>query len=102
MKRCEQENMPYVIIQHAITREVLLFGYMDKYAYYQTLHTNKLHLFDRKKHAAIIVGDCCGHHLIPKEYLYNDKHPCIIIKVETEGSSCSYCRTNFLKAVLHT
>ncbi len=97
MEATTEDIIAPVIVQDANTKEVLMLGYMNKHAYYQTLQTNELALYNRSTEQTETFGSSCGHKLEAKEFYTNSKTDSILIKVITAGNICENCKECYFK-----
>jgi len=86
-----------VIIQDSKSLEVLMLGYMNKHAYYETLKTGNLVLYNRSTKRTEIFGLSCEHEMFVKEFYCNHNVTNILIKVIPSGNFCESCKQSFFK-----
>ncbi|WP_242093424.1 bifunctional phosphoribosyl-AMP cyclohydrolase/phosphoribosyl-ATP diphosphatase HisIE [Aestuariivivens sediminicola] len=76
------------IIQDAVTKNVLMLGYMNEAAYQKTIETKKVTFFSRSKQRLWTKGEESGHFL----NLVNIKNDCdndtLLVQVNPVGPTC--------------
>ena len=76
------------IIQDAITKNVLMLGYMNEEAYNKTLKTNKVTFFSRSKKRLWTKGEESGHFLDLVSIDVDCDHDTLLIKATPHGPTC--------------
>lgn len=76
------------IIQDAVTKNVLMLGYMNQEAYKKTIETKKVTFWSRERECLWTKGETSGNYL----NLVNIKNDCdndtLLISVQPEGPTC--------------
>ena len=76
------------IIQDAVTKNVLMLGYMNQEAYRKTIETKKVTFWSRERKCLWTKGETSGNYL----NLVNIKNDCdndtLLIRVQPEGPTC--------------
>ena len=76
------------VVQDAVTRKVLMLGYMNEEAYKLTLETGYAHYWSRSRQKLWKKGEESGHlQKVRGVYLDCDKD-CVLLKVEQVGAAC--------------
>ncbi len=76
------------IIQDAVTKNVLMLGFMNKEAYDKTIETQKVTFWSRSRNCLWTKGETSGNflHLVS---IQNDcDHDTLLVKVHPEGPTC--------------
>lgn len=77
-----------VIIQHELTLQVLMLGYMNEEALRQTQQEGKVTFFSRRKNRLWTKGESSGNFLIVKDLKIDCDNDTILIRVEPQGPTC--------------
>ena len=77
-----------VIIQHEVSLQVLMLGYMNKEAYEKTMKERKVTFFSRSKNRLWTKGEASGNFLMVKEIFLDCDNDTILIKVTPKGPTC--------------
>ena len=77
-----------VIVQDAITLQVLMLGYMNKEALQKTTESGRVTFFSRSKNRLWTKGETSGNFLNVKEILPDCDNDTILIKAQPQGPSC--------------
>jgi phosphoribosyl-AMP cyclohydrolase / phosphoribosyl-ATP pyrophosphohydrolase len=77
-----------VIIQHDLTLQVLMLGYMNEEALQKTEHERKVTLFSRSKNRLWTKGESSGNFLLVKGLKIDCDNDTILIRVEPQGPTC--------------
>lgn len=76
------------IIQDAVTKNVLMLGFMNQEAYQKTIETKKVTFWSRTRQCLWTKGETSGHYL----HLVNIQVDCdndtLLVKVHPEGPTC--------------
>ena len=76
------------IIQDAVTKNVLMLGYMNKEAYEKTIATGKVTFWSRSRNCLWTKGETSGNYL----HLVNIQNDCdndtLLVKVHPSGPTC--------------
>ena len=70
------------------TGEVLMFSYMDKEAFYNTIKTGKMTYYDREAKRSKVQGEESGHYQYVKALTINCDKEALLAKVEQIGPAC--------------
>ncbi len=76
------------IIQHHLTGQVLMLGYMDETAFHQTKTEGKVTFFSRTKNRLWTKGETSGNFLLVKEIIPDCDNDTLLIKAEVSGPVC--------------
>ncbi len=77
-----------VIIQDAVTRNVLMLGYMNEEAYTKTKAEGKVTFFSRTKNRLWTKGETTGHFLNVVDINVDCDQDTLLIKVTPDGPTC--------------
>ena len=77
-----------MIAQSYKTGEVLMFSYMDKEAFYNTIKTGKMTYYDREAKRSKVQGEESGHYQYVKALTINCDKEALLAKVEQIGPAC--------------
>lgn len=77
-----------VIIQDAVTRNVLMLGYMNEEAYTKTKAEGKVTFFSRTKSRLWTKGETTGHFLNVVDIKPDCDQDTLLIKVHPDGPTC--------------
>lgn len=83
-----KDGLVPAIIQDAITKNVLMLGYMNQEAYQQTLETNKVTFFSRSKNRLWTKGETSGHVLELVSITVDCDNDALLVKVNPKGATC--------------
>ena len=76
------------IIQDAVTRNVLMLGYMNKEALDLTISTGKVSFFSRSRQRLWTKGEESGNHLLLKEVLVDCDNDSLLVTATPLGPTC--------------
>jgi phosphoribosyl-ATP pyrophosphohydrolase/phosphoribosyl-AMP cyclohydrolase len=85
------------IIQHTLTGQVLMLGYMNKEALKKTQAEGKVTFFSRSKNRLWTKGEISGNYLIVDEILTDCDGDTLLIKVYPQGPTCHTGSTSCFK-----
>jgi phosphoribosyl-ATP pyrophosphohydrolase/phosphoribosyl-AMP cyclohydrolase len=85
------------IIQHTLTGQVLMLGYMNKEALEKTQAEGKVTFFSRSKNRLWTKGEISGNYLIVDEILTDCDGDTLLIKVYPQGPTCHTGSTSCFK-----
>lgn len=77
-----------VIIQHAVSGDVLMLGYMNKEALEHTITTGKVTFYSRTKERLWTKGETSGHFLELVDIALDCDHDSLLILVNPLGPTC--------------
>jgi len=77
-----------VVIQHAISGEVLMVGYTNRDALYKTLETNTAWFFSRSRKRLWNKGETSGNFLNVVEMIADCDYDALLYKCIPEGPTC--------------
>jgi len=87
------------ICQHATTREILMFAYMNADALEATLNTGQAHYWSRSRQKLWKKGETSGMTQRVKRALVDDDQDCVIIEVDlaspTAGGKEASCHVGY-------
>ncbi|MDP3353919.1 MAG: bifunctional phosphoribosyl-AMP cyclohydrolase/phosphoribosyl-ATP diphosphatase HisIE [Flavobacteriaceae bacterium] len=86
-----------VIIQHELTLQVLMLGYMNKEAYEKTIKEGKVTFFSRSKNRLWTKGEESGNFLIVKDLQMDCDNDTVLIKAIPKGPTCHTGSTSCFK-----
>ena len=76
------------IIQDAVTRNVLMLGYMNREAYEKTLATNKITFWSRSRNCLWTKGDTSGNFLHLVSMQVDCDNDTLLVMVHPQGPTC--------------
>ena len=76
------------IIQDAITKNVLMLGYMNEESYQKTINTKKITFFSRSKQRLWTKGEESGHFLNLVDIKNDCDNDTLLVTVNPEGPTC--------------
>lgn len=76
------------IIQHALTDQVLMLGYMNKEAYNKTLMSNKVTFYSRSREEIWIKGETSGNILELVDIAIDCDQDTLLVKALPSGPTC--------------
>jgi len=82
-----------VIIQDALTHEVLMLGYMNRESWQKTQETNKVSFWSRSKGKPWVKGETSGHTQEVKDIYLDCDGDTLLIKVTQIGGAT--CHTGY-------
>lgn len=82
------EGMMPVIVQHCISGEVLMHGYMNQEALHKTLTNGKVTFFSRTKSRLWTKGETSGHFLEVKSITPDCDNDTLLVLVNPIGPTC--------------
>lgn len=82
------DNLIPVIIQDAITKNVLMLGYMNKEAYTKTINTKKVTFFSRTKKRLWTKGEESGNFLELIDIKNDCDNDTLLVTVNPKGPTC--------------
>ncbi|NMB50277.1 MAG: bifunctional phosphoribosyl-AMP cyclohydrolase/phosphoribosyl-ATP diphosphatase HisIE [Bacteroidales bacterium] len=85
------------LIQHTLTGQVLMLGYMNKEALKKTQAEGKVTFFSRSKNRLWTKGEISGNYLIVDEILTDCDGDTLLIKVYPQGPTCHTGSTSCFK-----
>ncbi|HOV71812.1 MAG TPA: bifunctional phosphoribosyl-AMP cyclohydrolase/phosphoribosyl-ATP diphosphatase HisIE [Dysgonamonadaceae bacterium] len=85
------------IIQHTLTGQVLMLGYMNEEALEKTKAEGKVTFFSRSKNRLWTKGETSGNYLIVDEILTDCDGDTLLIKVYPQGPTCHTGSTSCFK-----
>tara|TARA_B100000519_G_C13999211_1_gene323136 strand:+ start:76 stop:558 length:483 start_codon:yes stop_codon:yes gene_type:complete len=87
------------ICQHATTREILMFAYMNADALEATLKTGRAHYWSRSRHKLWKKGETSGMTQQVNRVLIDDDQDCVVIEVDlaspTAGGQEASCHVGY-------
>ena len=83
-----QDGLVPAIVQDALTKNVLMLGYMNKDAYSKTVDTGKVTFFSRTKRRLWTKGEESGNFLNMVELKVDCDNDTLLIKAKPEGPTC--------------
>lgn len=84
----KQNGLVPVIVQHKITQQVLMLGYMNEEAYQKTTETQKVTFFSRSKNRIWTKGESSGHFLMVSDIYLDCDSDAILVKALPLGATC--------------
>lgn len=88
-----------VIIQDAITNEVLMLGYMNQEAWEETLKSKKVTYWSRSRNQLWVKGETSGHFQEVKEIYLDCDGDALLVKVHQIGGAA--CHTGYRSCFHH-
>ena len=83
-----QDGLVPAIVQDALTKNVLMLGYMNKDAYSKTVDTGKVTFYSRTKSRLWTKGEESGNFLNMVELKVDCDNDTLLIKAKPEGPTC--------------
>lgn len=77
-----------VIVQNALTHEVLMLGYMNEIAFIKTQNEGKVTFFSRSKNRLWTKGETSGNFLMVNDIQIDCDEDTILIKATPQGPTC--------------
>jgi len=100
MPKFDSTGLLAAIVQHAETREVLMFAFMDAEALAATRETGLAHFHSRSRGRLWMKGETSGHVLRVQELLVDCDQDALVLKVLPEGPAChTGARSCFYRAL---
>jgi phosphoribosyl-ATP pyrophosphohydrolase/phosphoribosyl-AMP cyclohydrolase len=84
----KSDGLVPVIIQDALTRNVLMLGYMNEDAFTKTKNEGKVTFFSRSKNRLWTKGETTGHFLNVVDMKLDCDQDTLLIKVKPDGPTC--------------
>lgn len=76
------------IIQDAVTKNVLMLGFMNQEAYQKTIETKKVTFWSRTRQCLWTKGEISGHYLHLVSIQVDCDNDTLLVKVHPEGPTC--------------
>ncbi len=76
------------IIQDAVTKNVLMLGFMNQKAYQKTIETKKVTFWSRTRQCLWTKGETSGHYLHLVSIQVDCDNDTLLVKVHPEGPTC--------------
>ena len=76
------------IIQDAVTKNVLMLGFMNQEAYQKTIETKKVTFWSRTRQCLWTKGETSGHYLHMVSIHVDCDNDTLLVKVHPEGPTC--------------
>ncbi len=76
------------IAQDSVTKEVLMFAFMNKEAWQKTIETGFAHYYSRSRNKLWKKGESSGHLQKVKNIRIDCDNDCILLLIEQEGAAC--------------
>jgi phosphoribosyl-AMP cyclohydrolase len=83
-----QHELIPAIVQHAVSKEVLMLAYMNADAYRKTLRTGQAHFWSRSRKSLWHKGATSGHFQNVVEMYIDCDEDAILLLVMPEGPAC--------------
>ena len=93
----KHEGLVPAIIQHALTDQVLMLGYMNQEALDKTKAEGKVTFFSRSKSRLWTKGESSGNCLLVKEIAVDCDNDTLLIKALPQGPTCHTGSTSCFK-----
>lgn len=93
------EGLVPVIIQDALTHEVLMLGYMNREAWRKTLREKKATFWSRSRRKLWLKGETSGHVQEVKEIYLDCDGDALLLKVDQIGGAA--CHTGYRSCFHH-
>jgi len=84
----KQNGLVPAIVQHAVTRQVLMLGFMNEEAYRITRETGKVTFFSRSRQTLWTKGETSGHFLSVREISIDCDCDTVLVQAEPQGPTC--------------
>lgn len=76
------------IIQDAVTKNVLMLGFMNEEAYQKTIDTKKVTFWSRTRNCLWTKGETSGNYLNLVDIKLDCDHDTLLVKVHPQGPTC--------------
>ncbi len=76
------------IVQHALTGQVLMLGYMNKTAFERTLTEGKVCFYSRSRDTLWLKGETSGHFLHLRSWALDCDRDTLLVQAMPEGPTC--------------
>ncbi|MCX7896090.1 MAG: bifunctional phosphoribosyl-AMP cyclohydrolase/phosphoribosyl-ATP diphosphatase HisIE [Thermoanaerobaculum sp.] len=86
--RFNQEGLVPAVVQHALTGEVLMLGYMNQEALAVTCQTRRVHFFSRSRQRLWKKGESSGNTLHLQGVLADCDQDAVLLLVLPQGPTC--------------
>lgn len=93
----KSDGLVPAIIQHTLTGQVLMLGFMNKEALEKTTSEGKVTFFSRSKNRLWTKGETSGNYLIVDEILTDCDGNTLLIKAYPQGPTCHTGSTSCFK-----
>jgi len=93
----KSDGLVPAIIQHTLTGQVLMLGFMNKEALEKTTSEGKVTFFSRSKNRLWTKGETSGNYLIVDEILTGCDGDTLLIKAYPQGPTCHTGSTSCFK-----
>ncbi|MFY9597748.1 MAG: bifunctional phosphoribosyl-AMP cyclohydrolase/phosphoribosyl-ATP diphosphatase HisIE [Dysgonamonadaceae bacterium] len=93
----KSDGLVPAIIQHTLTGQVLMLGFMNKEALEKTTSEGKVTFFSRSKNRLWTKGETSGNYLIVDEILTDCDGDTLLIKAYPQGPTCHTGSTSCFK-----
>ena len=77
-----------VVVQHAVSGEVLMLGYMNQDALAKTIDSGKVTFYSRTKQRLWTKGETSGHFLNAVSITPDCDNDTLLVQVEQTGAAC--------------
>lgn len=77
-----------VVVQHAISKEVLMLAYMNLTAYRETLRTGQAHFWSRSRQTLWLKGATSGNYQSVEEIRIDCDEDALLLLVIPQGPAC--------------
>ena len=100
MPKFDSAGLLAAIVQHAVSGEVLMVGFMDAEALAKTRETGLAHFHSRSRGKLWMKGETSGHVLRVQQILVDCDQDALLLKALPEGPAChTGARSCFYRAV---
>lgn len=86
--RFDRNGLIAAIVQHAASRNVLMFAYMDAEALEKTRESGLAHFHSRSRGMLWLKGETSGHFLRVREIRVDCDQDALLILAEPQGPAC--------------
>ena len=84
----KMDGLVPAVIQHHLSREILMLGYMNKQAYEQTVNTGRVTFYSRIRQQLWTKGETSGHYLDVVDICLDCDQDTLLIRASPNGPVC--------------
>lgn len=84
----DEKGLIPAVVQHCVTKEVLMVAYMNAETLKMTLDTNKATFFSRSRNEIWVKGETSGNYLNVEEIRIDCDGDCLVVFARPDGPAC--------------
>ncbi len=84
----DQLGLIPAVVQHALTKQVLMVGWMNREAFDKTSQTKKVHFWSRSRQKLWLKGETSGNYLNLVELYADCDQDTLLVLALPEGPTC--------------